>query len=752
MLDVVDSDALCEFTDVDDAPPELLVMSLSKFAFYGTTDKQSVQTMKVDGMVLGQSVKILLDSGSTHNFIYSRLLKKWGRQAQSTQAFEVMIANGGIARSSSYCRDTAFCLGGYNCVVDIYSLPLGGCDVVLRVQWLSSVSPVLWDFQLLTMEFYANAQHYKLTHNPPTAPLIQEVSLQHLDKEFSNSHLGLFLYSMEGQSLHYSTLSPQQSHELNELLGAFEDIFVLPSKLPPSRGHDHHIPLVLGAKPLNLRPYHYGPMQKTKIEQTVQELLNSRFIRPSHSPFSFPVLLVKKKEGTWRMCIDYRELNALTVKDKYPILLIDDLLDELFGAVYFSKLDLRSGYHQILISPEDVDKTAFRTHEGHYEFLVMPFGLTNALATFQNLMNDLFKPFLRKFVLAFFYDILVYNKTWTDHLHHLQLVFQYKKGHNNVVANALFRIPKALQFDIGDLLVSCAAISYPYFGWLDALRLDIEKDEWVIAKTREVIPPTHGTPGTSVASKYTLDNGFLCYKHRIVLSLISPWRRKIIEEYHSTSATGHEVSPPGLLQPLPIPSKVWTAISMEFIIGLPLCKTKSIIMMVVDRLSKYSHFMALAHPYSAATVAQVFIDHVFKFHVMPSSIRDRILDVLMYNLDLAQNRMKVQADKRMSEREFEVGDLVYLRLVPYQLQSLAPHQYHKLQPRYFGPYEVLERIGVVAYKLKLPEGTKIHPVFHVSNLKKKLGTEVVAGATLPQVTDDGLFQAIPKAVLARMMY
>ncbi|XP_008369320.2 uncharacterized protein [Malus domestica] len=295
MLDVIDSNAHCKFTDVDDASPELLAMFLSECAFYGTTAKQSVQTMKVDGVVLGQSIKILLDSESIHNFIDFRLLKKWGRQAQSTQAFEVMIADGGIVRSSGCCRDTALCLGGYNCVVDFYSLPLGGCDVVFEVQWLSSVSPVLWDVQLLTMEFFANAQHYKLTHSPSTAPLIQEVSLQHLDKEFSNSHLGLFLYSMEGQFLHHSALSPQQSHELNELLGAFEAIFVLPSKLPHSRGHDHHIPLVPCAKPPNLRPYHYGHMQKTEIERTVQELLDSGFIRPSHSPFSFHVLLDKKK-------------------------------------------------------------------------------------------------------------------------------------------------------------------------------------------------------------------------------------------------------------------------------------------------------------------------------------------------------------------------------------------------------------------------------------------------------------------------
>ena len=170
-----------------------------------------------------------------------------------------------------------------------------------------------------------------------------------------------------------------------------------------------------------------APAELNELKIQLQELLDKEFIHPSFSPWGTPTLFVKKKDGTMRLCIDYRKLNKVTVKNKYPLPRIDDLFDQLQGASMFSKIDLRSGYHQLRIREEDIPKTAFRTRYGHYEFLVMPFGLTNAPAAFMDLMNRVFKEFLDKFVIVFIDDILIYSQSREEHREHLRIVLQMLK-------------------------------------------------------------------------------------------------------------------------------------------------------------------------------------------------------------------------------------------------------------------------------------------------------------------------------------
>ncbi|GJS35270.1 putative reverse transcriptase domain-containing protein [Tanacetum coccineum] len=171
-----------------------------------------------------------------------------------------------------------------------------------------------------------------------------------------------------------------------------------------------------------------SPLQNVRMCVQLKELQEKGFIRPSHSPWGAPVLFVKKKDGSMRMCIDYRELNKLTIKNRYPLPRIDDLFDQLQGACCFSKIDLRSGYHQLRVREEDIPKTAFRTRYGHFEFTVMPFGMTNAPAIFMDLMNRVCKPYLDKFVIVFIDDILIYSKSEEEHEVHLKTILDLLKS------------------------------------------------------------------------------------------------------------------------------------------------------------------------------------------------------------------------------------------------------------------------------------------------------------------------------------
>jgi hypothetical protein len=299
-------------------------------------------------------------------------------------------------------------------------LDIGAYDAILGIDWLKRQGKMTCDWTLKSISFQHHGQDITLQGIVQLQQAqLTEISTEQLQKWISGNEVWALAMLDDVSPSPHSTQSAPASPDLQVLLDEYGDVFAEPSTLPPHRALDHAITLDKDARPVNTRPYQYSPLQKDEIERQVAEMLKAGILSNSMSPFTSPVLLVKKKDGTWRFCIDYRKLNELTVKNKFPLPLVDELLDELAGTKFFSKLDLRAGYHQIRMRPSDEEKTAFKMHHGHFQFRVMLFGLTNAPATFQCIMNSVFAPFLRKFIIVFLDDILVYSPTWELHLTHL---------------------------------------------------------------------------------------------------------------------------------------------------------------------------------------------------------------------------------------------------------------------------------------------------------------------------------------------
>jgi len=337
----------------------------------------------------------LLDSGSTHNFIRGDVARRVGLHFSPCPGAGVIVANGDRVECRGLAHDVGIRIADEVFSVDCYSLPLDKWDMVLGIKFLRTLGPILWDFDDVCMAFTRGVR-----------------------RVFWRG-IGSTRYDVQS-TRRLNTISKVPAL-LDTLLQSFEDVFATPQGLPPARPCDHQIHLLPNTAPVAVRPYRYPQLQKDELESQCASMLQQGVIRHSTSAFSAPVLLVKKHDNTWRFCVDYRALNQQTMKDKFPIPVVEELLDELEGARFFTKLDLRSGYHQVRMHVDDIEKTAFRTHAGHFEFLVMPFGLTNAPATFQSLMNAVLQPFLRKFVLVFF-DILIYSPSWSQHLQHINMV------------------------------------------------------------------------------------------------------------------------------------------------------------------------------------------------------------------------------------------------------------------------------------------------------------------------------------------
>jgi hypothetical protein len=227
-------------------------------------------------------------------------------------------------------------------------------------------SPVKFDYNSRQLKIKFEGKRKVILKDDSLKKGVQLMSIHKLEKALSKGATGYYVFPITSDT----PVIDQTDEDLQELLAEFADVFEAPKELPPSRECDHSIPLKQGAEPPRVRPYKVPHKQKAEMEQQIKELLENSVIPKSNSPYASPAILVRKKDGTWRLCNDYRKLNSLTIKDKFPILVIEDLLDELNGARYFTKLDLRSGYHQIKMRQEDVHKTAFRTYFGYFEYLV----------------------------------------------------------------------------------------------------------------------------------------------------------------------------------------------------------------------------------------------------------------------------------------------------------------------------------------------------------------------------------------------
>ncbi|KAJ0802805.1 putative nucleotidyltransferase, Ribonuclease H [Helianthus annuus] len=363
-----------------------------------------------------RSIYVLFDTGATHSLVshsFTKYLPIRPTLLDHTFTISTPMENSSVI--TYVYKDCPIRIESIVCKADLFPIHMCDFDIILGIDWLSR--------HRVTIDCHSRRVIFGDLHHPDIIyqgtqahKSLKIISALKARKSILNGCAG-FLASIKDTS---ASIKSIDSHSV---VREYPDVFPdeLPG-LPPDRQLEFTIDLIPGAEPISKAPYRMAPMELKELKEQLQELLDLGFIRPSVSPWGAPVLFVKKKDGSMRLCIDYRELNKITIRNQYPLPRIDDLFDQLQGAQFFSKIDLRSGYHQLKVKNEDVPKTAFRTRYGHYEFLVMPFGLTNAPAVFMDLMNRVFHQFLDKFVIVFIDDILVYSKSREEHEAHLHIV------------------------------------------------------------------------------------------------------------------------------------------------------------------------------------------------------------------------------------------------------------------------------------------------------------------------------------------
>ena len=381
--------------------------------------------MYVQIVVNDVSVRAMIDTGATHNFVSDREVQRLGLSLTGDGS-RIKTVNSEAKPVRGMARDVSLKVGDWSGRCTFAAVPLDDFQVILGLDFLTKAkASVLPHLPGLFIMDVPRSCYVPLSRTVSETGMCSALQLKNGLRKGEETYLAV-IYEEENQT------GVKVPEAVVGLLKEFGDVMPdeLPQKLPPRRGVDHSIELLPGAKAPAQAPYRMAPSELTELRRQLDEMLKAGFIRPSKAPYGAPVLFQKKKDGSMRMCVDYRALNKVTVRNNYPVPIAGELFDRLGKASYFTKMDLRSGYYQVRIAEGDEPKTACVTRYGSYEFLVMPFGLTNAPATFCTLMNDLFKEYLDDFIVIYLDDIVVYSRTLEEHVKHLRLALEKLRGAN----------------------------------------------------------------------------------------------------------------------------------------------------------------------------------------------------------------------------------------------------------------------------------------------------------------------------------
>ncbi|CAJ2679642.1 unnamed protein product [Trifolium pratense] len=623
---------------------EMCILNLNHISF------ENHKTVKFQGQICGVPVLILVDSGATHNFISQKLVEKMGWEVEETPLMNIKLGDGSQTNTKGVCRNLDMQIGDFPLSPAVHLFELGGIDVVLGIEWLKTLGELIVNWRQQTMSFWINKRWVTLKGIDGAGGLGALQSL--LCKTKLKSQGVLWGLKNEEHEVE-EKLTDMQQKELEGLLQRYQSVFNEPAGLPPRRNKEHAINLVENHSAVNVRAYRYPYHHKNEIERQVQEMLAAGIIRQSTSSFSSPVILLKKKDNTWRMCIDYRALNKVTIPDKFPIPVIEELLDELHGADYYSKLDLKSGYHQVRIW-EDISIdfiTGLPKSKGFEAILVV----VDRLSKYSHFI-PLKHPYTARSIAEVFCKEVV----------------------------KLHGVPLSIVSDRDPIFISNF--------WKELFRMQGTQ----LRMSTTYHPETDGQ--TEVVNR-CLETYLRCF--------ISDQPKTWVAWIHW--------------------AEFWFNTNFHSATG------KTPFEIVYGRLPPHVTRWVLGETRVEA-VQRDLID------------RDEALRQLKHQLLRAQEKMKNQADKKRVERSFMIGEWVFVKLRAHRQKSVVTRISAKLSARYYGPYPIIERVGAVAYKLKLPTGSKVHPVFHVSLLKKVVGN-YDENEELPELMDEGENYE-PEAVLA----